>query len=149
MKELQGYKIKNDPACKKGEYNQLFSPQNENIAQVPGNVLETLFQLQNDTHLIFLTDNSPYEECLYVLLLDGQYRLLDRVDIYQEYISGIFSNLRIIGHYEFFFDFLENQRFHLKVEIPPKFKFKRLFSFGPVHYHSQTQKTYLSITLHT
>lgn len=149
MREIQGYKLMNDPDIKEGEFSQLISPQSKNVAQVPGRVLEALFQLKNDSHLVLLTDDSPYEECLYVLLLDNEYRLLDRVDIYQEYMSGIFSNMKVMGPYELSFDFLENQSFYLKVEMSPKRRFKRLFSSGPIHYSSRTQKAYLTIDLST
>jgi len=149
MRKLLGYKIKNDHLGKGRELNQLYSPQDKNIAQVPGNILEVLLQLENDTYLLFLTDDSPYEECLYVLLLDHQYRILDRVDLYQEYICGIFSDLRVLGTYELSFTFLENQKFHLKIEIPPKFKLQRFFDLDPIHYPNQSQKTYITIGLHT
>ncbi|GEM_PF-1608604 len=44
-------------------------------------------------YLLLLTEDSPYEECLHILLLDNNCGLLDSIDIGAPYTPGILENV--------------------------------------------------------
>jgi len=147
MQALQDFKIEKSQTSEKGTISHLVSSENINVAEVPGCVLESLFKLENNYYLAFLTEDSPFEECLYIVLLDSQYRLLDRVDIFQDYASGILSNVEVQGSFELTFDFLEKRAFRLLVAQLPEYRLKRIFSSDPIHYSNRLGKAYLTVCL--
>ena len=58
-----------------------------------GNIIEQQFECAGRS-LLLLTDDSPYEECLHILLLDENYGLLDSINIGAPYTPGILENVR-------------------------------------------------------
>lgn len=60
--------------------------------QVPGAVLEAAAQWQSFT-LLFITDDTPFEELLHIHLLDAQLNLLDSATLGGIYSTGSFSLL--------------------------------------------------------
>ncbi|NOQ63086.1 MAG: hypothetical protein GQ582_01075 [Methyloprofundus sp.] len=145
MLELKGYKIEKSEKCKSEESSYLLTAENKKIAEVPGHVLEAFFRLKDDRYLVLLTDNLPYEECLHIVLLDSQYCMLDQVDIYQAYTSGILSNVKILGDFELVVDFLENQQFHVMIAVSPSYSIRRIYTSDPIHYARRFNKCYLTV----
>ena len=61
---------------------------------VPGSVLEGAVEWRS-CHLLFMTDDIPFEELLRILLLDSKLNLLDSAQIGSPYSTGSFSSLRL------------------------------------------------------
>jgi hypothetical protein len=61
---------------------------------VTGCVLEAAVRCEPGW-LLFVTDDTPYEEMLAIHLLDEQGKLLDSARIGGPYTTGVFSNLRL------------------------------------------------------
>jgi hypothetical protein len=61
---------------------------------VPGAVLEGAVEWRS-CHLLFMTDDIPFEELLRILLLDSKLNLLDSAQIGSPYSTGSFSSLRL------------------------------------------------------
>jgi hypothetical protein len=61
---------------------------------VPGAVLEAAVEWKS-CHLVFMTDDVPFEEMLRILLLDSQLKLLDSAQIGGPYSTGSFSSLTL------------------------------------------------------
>jgi hypothetical protein len=64
---------------------------------LPGAVLEAAVALDQSVsgHLLFLTDDIPYEEALRIILLGPRFELLDQAEIGGAYTTGSFSGLSL------------------------------------------------------
>jgi hypothetical protein len=143
MVKLEDYRVEAEPNDKRAN---LIAPDKRCVTQLPGCVLERLYQLENRHYLVFLTDDSPYEECLHIVLLDENYHQLDQVDIFQAYTPGILSNLTVLGSYELEFEFMVSCRFRLSVDVSPRRRMHRLISSSPIHYPRFLAKSYMTVT---
>lgn len=72
---------------------------------VAGEVLEAAVQWKNH-HLLFITDNTPFEENLRIYLLDAQWKIVDCATLGAIYSTGVFSDLELAPpnslHFRFF-----------------------------------------------
>lgn len=93
---------------------------------VTGCVLEK----QLDTslgHLLFLTENNPYEEALHIHLLSKDLTLLDSIEISANYRSGLFRNFKITKPNSLNFAFLDDvETWQLELLERAQFNFLRL-----------------------
>lgn len=55
---------------------------------LPGAVLERQFRVSDGRYLIFLTDDTPYEETLRIYLLSDSFRVLDGLEFGSAYVTG-------------------------------------------------------------
>ena len=55
--------------------------------------IEKVFKYQN-TYVLFLTENTPHEETLTILLLSETYKILEKIELYAAYTPGI---LNVVG----------------------------------------------------
>jgi hypothetical protein len=62
---------------------------------VSGAMLEAAVQWQ-DRHLLFMTDDVPFEDMLSIQLLDARFDLLDSALLGSPYATGSFSSLSLI-----------------------------------------------------
>lgn len=64
----------------------------EKVQDILGNGfdIEKAFQHQN-TYVLFLTENTPHEETLTVLLLNQAYDELEKIELYAAYTAGILN----------------------------------------------------------
>ncbi len=85
-------------------------------AVVAGRVLEAAVEADG-RYLLFLTDNSPYEELLHLHLLDGQGHDLDAATLGGPYSTGHFSGPRLLGPQRIGFDFIDDKDW--EVELLP------------------------------
>lgn len=63
---------------------------------VAGEVLEAAVRSANH-HLLFITDNTPFEEYLRIYLLDTEWNIVDSAIMGAMYSTGIFSGLELIS----------------------------------------------------
>src|SRR5688572_11109756 len=78
-------------------------------------VLEAQFLIPPGLHLLFFTDNSPYEEELQIVLLDQHLQFLDGLRLGQGYTPGVLSGLSPEGDQQLAFDFFPDTRMRLRV----------------------------------
>lgn len=61
---------------------------------VPGEILEAAVQW-NDGYILFVTDNTPFEEHLRIYLFDTQWKIIDSATLGAMYSTGIFADLEL------------------------------------------------------
>ncbi len=89
--------------------------------KLSGCVLEALFNLNNQ-HLLFTTDDCPFEEGLHIYLLDNSLKVLDFLELYAPYTPAILRNIKIIDPNKINFAFFhEEEKWELTVLETPKF----------------------------
>ncbi len=71
---------------------------------VNGEILEAAVQWANH-HLLFITDNTPFEEYLRIYLLDDQWRTVDCAVLGTMYSTGVFSDLELVPPNTLYFRF--------------------------------------------
>ncbi len=69
--------------------------------------LEAQFKFK-DKFILFLTEDCPFEECLFIYLLDQDFTLLDRAGIFIQFTPGILGDLKIENDHEISFTFFSN-----------------------------------------
>ena len=86
--------------------------------RVDGVTLEQQLQL-GDRYLLFLTEDSPYEEGLHIYLLDRDRRVLDGLELAAAYASGILRDVQPDGDGAVSFSFFGDDRWRLEVNDTP------------------------------
>ena len=66
--------------------------------------LEAQFHFK-DKYILFLTEDCPFEECLFIYLLDQDLNVLDRAEIFIQFTPGILGDLKIENDHEISFTF--------------------------------------------
>ncbi|MCA9712696.1 MAG: hypothetical protein KDK70_43105 [Myxococcales bacterium] len=91
------------------------------LEPVPGVVLEGQFALDDDRgHLLLLTDDSPYEEVLHVVLLDHAQRIVEQLDLGEPYVPGLLRDVQVVGADTLRFRFFEGKIHQLEVHRQPR-----------------------------
>lgn len=104
--------------------------------EVEGSVLEKQYELEGGCVLIWLTDDSPYDEGLHVYLVDQSDSILDAVEAGADFTSGI---LKIVdtGTDWVEFEFFSNDSVYrlqvteeagFRMLLPMGWKYKKAFS---------------------
>jgi hypothetical protein len=63
---------------------------------IDGAILEAQYAL-DDSYLLLVTDDSPYEETLHVYLMNSEFEMIDSVHLGYAYTSGILRDVRIVA----------------------------------------------------
>lgn len=83
--------------------------------ELDGFVLEAQFAC-GTRHLVFTTEDVPYEECLHIHLLDARLQVLDHLALSAWYSPGILRRLEIAGPRTLRFSFFDaDERWSLAV----------------------------------
>lgn len=100
-----------------------------------GAVLEAAVQW-HELHLLFITDDVPYEEALRIVLLDAQWQVVDAALLGSAYSTGSFSDLsllppdtvrfRFIGGTDWTVRLLHKDKFRLPLVSEPRGVSRRL-----------------------
>lgn len=103
-----------------------------------GAVLEAAVQWHGH-HLLFLTDDMPYEEALRIVLVNEQWQVVDEAELGAAYATGSFSDLvllppdrvsfRFIGDTDWTLRLLTRKQFRLPWVSEPR-GVSRRFGFG-------------------
>lgn len=110
---------------------------------VKGTVLETQFELESGLVLMWLTDDSPYDEGLYVYLVDGNDTILDALEAGADFTPGILKTGKLGKDWLEFEFFLNNRIYRLEVtkkagirlSLPAGWKYERLFGLHRLIVH--------------
>lgn len=82
--------------------------------------LEAQFKFK-DKYILFLTEDCPFEECLFIYLLDQTFNVLDRAEISIQFTPGILGDLKIENNHEISFTFFSNdEKWTLSILPAPK-----------------------------
>lgn len=82
--------------------------------------LEAQFKFK-DKYILFLTEDCPFEECLFIYLLDQDFNVLDRAEISIQFMPGILGDLKIENDHEISFTFFSNdEKWTLSILPAPK-----------------------------
>jgi hypothetical protein len=90
-----------------------------------GKILEGLYLAAqykyNDKYVLFLTEDCPFEEGLFIYLLDHALTVLDRAIISIQFTPGILGDLKIENDHEISFTFFSNdEKWTLSILQAPK-----------------------------
>lgn len=88
---------------------------------VAGRVLEAAVEADG-RYLLFLTDDSPYEEVLHLHLLDGQGSLLDSADLGGPYTTGTFVGPRLLDAQRVGFGFFDDKDWEVELLPGPRLR---------------------------
>lgn len=126
------------------EIDELYSDllfENNKITTISGKTIEYQFQYQGN-YLLLITNNSPFEETLYVYYLNQNLQIIDTAEISQIYTGGILDNIKTNTDSLTFTFFDNTDNWQIKILSPPKRTFsigfgspvKRPFSIGRLRY---------------
>lgn len=107
--------------------------------RISGLILEAQYLLDDGRALIWLTEDSPYDEALYIYLLDSNNKLIDAVEGGAVFVSGILQIILIRANQITFKFFENNKTYSLIIENTPQFKLQlgegwKYQSFFTKHY---------------
>lgn len=103
--------------------------------ELEGSVIEAQFELEDGCVLIWLTDDSPYDEGLHVYLVDECDTISDALEAGADFTPGILKTAKT-GKDWIEFEFFSNDSIYRmaitkearpRVLLPPGWKYKRLF----------------------
>jgi len=105
-------------------------------AEVEGSVMETQFELDNRNVLIWITDDSPYDEGLHVYLIEENGSVLDALEAGADFSPGILKIINTGDNWVEFEFFTNDRKYRLEVTktpglrglLPTGWKYKRLLS---------------------
>jgi hypothetical protein len=86
--------------------------------RVDGIVLEHQLQI-GPGHLLFLTDDSPFEEGLHIYLLDRDMHVIDGLELGAPYAAGTLGDVTREGDTAVSFSFFGGDRWQLEVNEKP------------------------------
>lgn len=93
---------------------------------VPGVVLEAQYCLEPEGSVVLLlTDDSPYEETLHVVLLDGDGRLLEHQRVGEAMAPGVLGQTEILGPRTLGFRFWPGHRHRLEIHAQPQGRLRK------------------------
>ena len=128
---LSSFSLRAEPATREGPAGHLLHEGRETGLRLQAARLEAQFHVPPGLFLLFLTDDSPYEEQLQILLLDPHFQVLDGLTLGQPYTPGILANLESQDALRLRFDFFADTP--LRVSVHPEGAFhvhRRLPSFA-------------------
>lgn len=99
---------------------------------VPGAVLEFAVDI-GGRHLLFLTDDVPYEELLSIVLLDAGFQLQDSASIGRAYHSGLFAHPRLVEPARVEFEFMGRGSWAVDVLAAPRLRLPFVPDAAGVH----------------
>lgn len=86
---------------------------------VEGCVLEQQYAVDPGRHLLFVSDDIPYEEGLHIYLVDAAGAVLDGLEIGAPYTPGLLEDAVVSGPDQVDFSFIHKQRCRLIVHSEP------------------------------
>lgn len=106
----------------KGRRAVLKGPARAPVAEVDGIVLDAQFELDDGSKLIWLTDDSPYDEGLHIYLLGRDDLPEDSLEAGAIFAGGILKFREIGSRWVDFGFFLNSTVYRLEVKKTPRFR---------------------------
>jgi len=89
------------------------------LIETAGGVLEAQF-ISGSRYVLFLSEGTPYEEALHILLLDADVQVLDALELSAAYTPGMLRNVSVVQPNAIRFSFFEpGETWHLEVAERP------------------------------
>ncbi|MAN53304.1 MULTISPECIES: hypothetical protein [unclassified Marinimicrobium] len=111
---------------------------------VKGSVLEKQFSLPNGWHLILTTADSPYDEALYITVIDQHFEVTDQIEISSALVPGILEDVEVQSHNRLKFSFNKADPYILTID-PKGFIIPRSSDKGRRPLRTIFKKKYLHI----
>jgi len=122
MKPIEEYSLV--PPGKKGGRARIRRPGQAQPLEVEGALLEAQFELEDGRRLVWLSDDSPYDEGLHIYLLGHEDTVEDSIHAGADFAAGIVK-FREVGEWSVDFEFFLNAVvYHLGVEQAPRFRLR-------------------------
>lgn len=94
----------------------------EKIIETVGAVLEAQYSI-DEKYILFITEGTPYEEALHILLVDSTLMVADYIELASAYTPGMFRNTSILQPNKIQFSFFDKEEtWCLEVAIKPRTK---------------------------
>ncbi|GAB1623044.1 hypothetical protein AAOGI_30940 [Agarivorans albus] len=84
---------------------------------LPGELVEKGFKLANGDSLWLTSNDCPYEETLFVSLVNSQGCIVDKLEIYKPYTPGILSEVVVVSGSRIQFKFRLEKRHQLLIDL--------------------------------
>ncbi|BEU04562.1 hypothetical protein OAG1_33620 [Agarivorans sp. OAG1] len=84
---------------------------------LPGVLVEKGFKLANCDSLWLTSNDCPYEETLFVSLVNSQGCIVDKLEIYKPYTPGILSEVVVVSGSRIQFKFWSEKRHQLLIDL--------------------------------
>ncbi|UPW19483.1 hypothetical protein M0C34_04170 [Agarivorans sp. TSD2052] len=140
MKELKGYRVV------KGEGSVNVIPSGSTLAiNLPGLVVENGFDVPALGSLWFTSNDSPYEETLYISLVDSQAVVIDHIELYKPYTPGLLKEVVANGN-NIQFKFWQALVHYLSVDREKHLRLSRLLPPAGCYYASKLTPSYLTLS---
>jgi len=111
--------------------SHIFANGRDTGAVADGVVLEAALVSQGH-HLLFTTDDVPFEEGLHIQLFDANWARIDHADMVWPYATGTFRDLQIVAPDALTFAFFDAPAIRLELLTAPV---RRLLPGGPRGVH--------------
>jgi hypothetical protein len=96
---------------------------------IRGSVLEAQFALDHG-YLLLSTEDTPYEESLWITLLDRRFGIRDQMMLCAPYSPGILRGARIVADDLLEFSFFGEDRWRLKIGEAPMPRLRALWTWA-------------------
>ena len=118
---LQGRRVRG-PSTSETPRIRLSRRDESSSVEVDGADLERVFQLSDGRFLVFLTDDSPFEETLRLLLLSPHLRILDGMTFDAAYATAALENIRVVDPEVVEFSFIHKIPCRIRVCPTPRWR---------------------------
>ena len=95
-----------------------------------GALIEAQYRVDGQRHLLFVTDDVPYEETLRVYLISSDAKVLDSLEFGGYLDNGTLEDLNVIDENTIEFSFIHKKRCRLTVESRSEWKKPLAFTPG-------------------
>ncbi|GDY25097.1 hypothetical protein AHAT_09870 [Agarivorans sp. Toyoura001] len=112
---------------------------------LPGVLVEKGFKLANGESLWLTNNDSPYEETLFVSLVNSKNLVVDKLELFKPYTPGILNEV-VVGDSSIQFEFWAEETHQVAVGKDKKLRFSHLFSEAGCYYLSKFMPSRLSIS---
>ncbi|WP_328186041.1 hypothetical protein [Marinobacter sp. OP 3.4] len=113
-------------------------------APLKGALIEAQYQVDDGRHLLFITDDVPYEETLRIYLIASNAEVLDSLEFGGYLANGTLEGLNIVGDQTIEFRFIHKKRCRLTIERDRGWKKPLAFKPG-VNRPGGLKKRYLAL----
>lgn len=109
---------------------------------ISGAILESAIQC-NGHYLLFMTDDTPFEDMLSIHLLDQQWNLLDSAVLGGSYATGTFAAMKLEEPNRVNFRFIGERDWSVEVLSKPKFRFPFIPDVAGVKRNGQLRRHFI------
>ncbi len=145
MQTIHRYSVKKSASSKHSALFQDGKPLN---LKIEGEVLEGQFETKEGNILIWLTDDSPFEEGLHVYLIDKHHNIIDSLEAGSIFSTGILKFIKTTPNSINFTFFLNESSYELIIEgkstfrilLPTGWKYKKFLKSHQLTIHETHQE---------